>query len=101
MQTIGIKSFGGPEQLFMDEQPDPSPGPHEVKVGIKATALNRADILQRQGKYPAPPGASSVLGLEMAGEVVEVGHAVSKWKVGDRVCSFAFWRRLCRICLYS
>lgn len=85
MKAIRIQSFGSPDQLFPGEWPDPQPGPREVKVAVRATAVNRADTLQRMGKYPPPPGESPILGLEMAGEVVETGKEVTRWQVGDRV----------------
>lgn len=65
----------------------PPIGPQEVLVEIHATALNRADLMQRQGNYPPPPGASPILGLEMAGTVAAVGTGVADWQVGDRVCA--------------
>lgn len=65
----------------------PTPGPKEVLVQVHATALNRADLLQRKGMYPPPPGASEILGLEMAGEIVACGTDVTQWQIGDRVCS--------------
>ncbi len=86
MRAIIIRDFGGPEQLQMWEWEKPEPGPEDLLVRIHATALNRADVLQRQGKYPPPPGASPLLGLEMAGEVVGAGSEVSGWQLGDRVC---------------
>ena len=86
MQAILIESFGGPEQLYIGEWPKPHPGVHEILVKVEATALNRADILQREGKYPPPEGESAVLGLEMAGIVESVGQGVTKWKPGDAAC---------------
>ncbi|RMH63731.1 MAG: NAD(P)H-quinone oxidoreductase [Bacteroidetes bacterium] len=74
------------DQLVIDAYPDPEPGPREVCVRVHATALNRADLLQRRGAYPPPPGASPILGLEMAGVVEAVGDEVVRWEVGDRVC---------------
>lgn len=82
MKAVLLKEFGGPEQLYLGEVETPKPGKGELLVKIHATALNRADILQRRGKYPPPAGASSILGLEFAGEVVT---AAGNWKVGDRV----------------
>ena len=72
--------------LSWETVPDPQPGPDEVLVDIHATAVNRADLLQRSGKYPPPPGAPEYLGLEMAGVVSEAGDG-SDWKPGDRVCA--------------
>lgn len=86
MQAIQLTAFGGADQLFLGEWPTPIPAEREVLVRVEATALNRADVLQRQGKYPPPPGESPILGLEMAGTVVETGKGVSKWRPGSRVC---------------
>ena len=71
----------------MSDLPDPAPGPGEVVIDMVATAVNRADTLQRQGLYPPPPGASDVLGLECSGTVSAVGQDVADWKVGDEVCA--------------
>jgi putative PIG3 family NAD(P)H quinone oxidoreductase len=78
---------GGPEVLTWSEVPDPVCGPGEVIVDVVATAVNRADLLQRQGFYPPPPGASEILGLECSGVVSEVGADVTDWSVGDEVCA--------------
>jgi len=86
MKAVIINSFGGPEQLELGDRPTPEPGPYDVLVKVAATALNRADILQRRGHYPPPPGESPILGLEMAGEVVRVGKQVRRWQPGERVC---------------
>lgn len=87
MKAIIFDEPGGPEQLYIGEVPDPSPGPGQVLVHITATALNRADLLQREGRYPLPPDANPLLGLEMAGMVVDVGEGVTEFTVGDGVCS--------------
>lgn len=86
MKAIVIRHFGGPEELAMGEWPQPEPGVREILVRVEATALNRADLLQRRGLYPPPRGESPILGLEMAGEVVVLGTGVTRWKAGDRVC---------------
>ncbi|MEZ4826116.1 MAG: NAD(P)H-quinone oxidoreductase [Bacteroidia bacterium] len=86
MKAIVINAYGGPEVLSLSDFPTPKPGPEEILVEVAATALNRADILQRQGKYPPPPGVSPVPGLEIAGVVVSAGSAVTRWSTGDRVC---------------
>jgi len=86
MRAILVEQFGGPENLKIGEYPTPSPGAQEILVEVKATALNRADLMQRQGKYPPPPGESEILGLEMAGVVTAVGEKVEKWQPGNRVC---------------
>lgn len=72
--------------MQMGEWETPEPGPNDIRVQIKATALNRADTMQRRGVYPPPPGESPILGLEMAGVVEKVGTDVTRWQVGDRVC---------------
>ena len=87
MKAIIIKEFGGPEVLTLGEYETPTPSEQEVLVKIKATALNRADTLQRKGMYPAPPGASPILGLELSGIIESVGSSVKFAKVGDRVCA--------------
>ena len=85
MKAILFDKPGDPSNLYVGNFPTPEPTEKEILVRVQATALNRADTLQRKGLYPPPPGASPVLGLEMAGEVVKVGQEVSHWKVGDRV----------------
>ena len=85
MKAIVATEPGGPEKLGFVDVPRPVPGPGELLVRIHATALNRADLLQREGKYPPPPGESEIIGLEMAGEVAEVGDGAKKFAVGDRV----------------
>ncbi|MFD3582073.1 NAD(P)H-quinone oxidoreductase [Streptomyces sp. NPDC058683] len=87
MHAITIPEPGGPEALVWDEVPDPVPGEGEVLVEVVASAVNRADILQRQGNYNPPPGASAYPGLECSGRIVELGPGVSGWSVGDEVCA--------------
>jgi putative PIG3 family NAD(P)H quinone oxidoreductase len=87
MRAVVITEPGDADMLRMDEVPDPEPGPREVLVRVAATAVNRADLLQRQGNYPPPPGASPYLGLECSGTVAAVGEAVADWSVGDEVCA--------------
>lgn len=84
MRAIVFDSFGSEEVLHLGEAPSPSLGRDDLRIAVHATAVNRADLLQRQGHYPPPPGASELLGLECAGVVQEVGANVSGWKVGDR-----------------
>lgn len=86
MKAVLIKEFGEPEEMYLGEHQKPEMASNEVLVKVKATALNRADTLQRKGKYPPPPGASSILGLEMAGVIESIGAEVEGWKVGDKVC---------------
>jgi putative PIG3 family NAD(P)H quinone oxidoreductase len=85
MRAIVLNSYGGPEVLTMAEVPEPVPGPEEVRVQVAATAVNRADLLQRMGLYPGPPMAHEIPGLEFAGTVVEVGERVTGRAVGDAV----------------
>lgn len=87
MYAIHIDSTQPNKPLVWRETPDPVAGAEEVLVDIHATALNRADLSQRAGNYPPPPGASDILGLEMAGVIAEVGRDVHAWHVGDRVCA--------------
>lgn len=87
MQAILFDTFGAPDVLHIGNCPAPSMGLHDLLVDVRATALNRADLLQRQGKYMPPPGESSILGLEMSGYVSAVGPEVEGWTVGDRVCA--------------
>ncbi|MCL2553289.1 MAG: NAD(P)H-quinone oxidoreductase [Actinomycetia bacterium] len=87
MYAITIPQPGGPEALIWTEVPDPVAGEGEVVVEVAATAVNRADLLQRQGFYDPPPGASPYPGLECSGRIVEIGTGVSGWNVGDEVCA--------------
>ncbi|GAA1931980.1 NAD(P)H-quinone oxidoreductase [Nocardioides marmoribigeumensis] len=87
MRAVIATSEGGPEVLEVQERPDPTAGPGQVVLDVAATAVNRADLLQRQGLYPPPPGASDVIGLECSGTVAEVGEGVDGLAVGDEVCA--------------
>src|SRR3954468_19737987 len=87
MYAITIPEPGGPETLVWAKVPDPVPGEGEVLVEVVAGAVNRADLLQRQGFYDPPPGASSYPGLECSGRIAEIGPGVSGWSVGDEVCA--------------
>ncbi len=87
MQAITLAGAGGPEVLTLTELDDPRPGPGEVLVAVAATAVNRADVLQRQGRYPPPPGAPAHPGLECSGTIAALGPGVAGWSVGDRVCA--------------
>lgn len=87
MKAITVKTPGDANQLQITEVEDPKVSSGQVLVYIAATALNRADILQREGKYPPPPGVTDILGLEMAGTVVETGEGVTDYEVGDNVCA--------------
>jgi NADPH:quinone reductase len=85
VRAIVLTEHGGPEVLAVAEIPDPVPGPDEVLVEIAATALNRADLLQRRGFYPGPPMDHEVPGMEFAGRVAALGSRVTAWSVGDEV----------------
>jgi NADPH2:quinone reductase len=87
MRAVEISKPGGPEVLKVTDRPKPAPKPHEILVKVAAAGVNRPDVLQRMGKYKVPPDASDLPGLEIAGEVVDLGAAVKMWKVGDRVCA--------------
>ncbi|WFE32762.1 NAD(P)H-quinone oxidoreductase [Micromonospora sp. WMMD975] len=87
MRAITISEPGGPEALVWAEVPDPEPGPGEVVVDVRASAVNRADLLQRQGHYPPPPGAPAYPGLECSGTVRALGADVTGWSVGQEVCA--------------
>lgn len=86
MRAARTVELSGPEGLRIEDVPSPVPGPDEIRVKVKATALNRADLLQTMGLYPAPPGVpADIPGLEYSGEVAAVGARVTRWKAGDRV----------------
>src|SRR3954449_5310926 len=87
MRAVVVPEPGGPEALVVTERPDLTPGPGEVVLDVVASAVNRADTLQRMGFYPPPPGASDVLGLECSGTVRSVGTDVTGWSVGDEACA--------------
>jgi NADPH2:quinone reductase len=89
MRYIDHGAGGAPDVLTVAEGPVPAPAPGEVLIRVAYAGVNRPDVIQRQGKYPPPPGASPWIGLEVAGEVVALGEGVSKWKPGDRVCALA------------
>ena len=85
MTAIAIRAAGGPEMLVAEQRPVPVPGPGEILVKVAAAGVNRPDVMQRQGLYPPPPGASDIPGLEIAGTVVALGPGAPRWKLGDRV----------------
>ncbi|MDN5919585.1 MAG: NAD(P)H-quinone oxidoreductase [Pseudonocardia sp.] len=87
MYAITMSEFGGPENMSWSQVEDPRPKPGEVVIDAVASAVNRADLLQREGNYPVPPGASEILGLECAGRISALGEGVTTWKVGDEVCA--------------
>jgi len=87
VRAVIAEGGGGPEVLKLIERPDPEPAPGEVVLDVAAAGLNRADLLQRQGHYPVPPGASDVLGMECSGTVGALGEGAEGWAVGDQACA--------------
>ncbi|MDQ6873081.1 MAG: NAD(P)H-quinone oxidoreductase [Gemmatimonadota bacterium] len=86
MKAVIITRPGGPEVLEIQERPKPEPGVGQIRVRVRASSLNRADLMQREGNYPAPPGVSAeISGMEYAGEVDALGPSATLWKTGDRV----------------
>jgi putative PIG3 family NAD(P)H quinone oxidoreductase len=85
MRAIVIAAPGPPDVLQIGDAARPNLGPRDLRIAVRATAVNRADLLQREGHYPPPPGASEILGLECAGTVAEIGADVSGWRIGERV----------------
>jgi putative PIG3 family NAD(P)H quinone oxidoreductase len=93
MRVVEIIAPGGPEMLRVAQRPAPMPGPGEVLIGIQAAGVTRPDLMQREGRYPPPKGASDIPGLEVAGRILYVGTGEPRsangraWKIGDRVCA--------------
>src|SRR5687768_7396822 len=87
MRAIEISAPGGPDVLRLVERPVPEPAQGEILVRVAAAGVNRPDLLQREGKYPPPPGVSDLPGLEIAGHVEAVGPGVNAFARGDRVCA--------------
>jgi putative PIG3 family NAD(P)H quinone oxidoreductase len=87
MKAVLISEPGGPDVLSLGEAADPVPAAGEVLLDVAATAVNRADLLQRAGNYPPPPGASPILGLECSGRIAALGSEVTGWQVGEEVCA--------------
>src|SRR5262245_6226845 len=98
MRAVEIASFEPPGVLRLTERPDPVPAPDEIVISVEAAGVSRVDILQRQGKYPPPPGASDLPGLDCAGSVAAVGESVTTWKVGDRVCALVSGGAYAELC---
>ncbi len=99
MTVTGISKPGGPEVLVPEQRPVPKPGANEILIKVAAAGVNRPDVLQRQGLYPVPPGASDLPGLEVAGEVVALGEGVTKYKLGDKVMSLVAGGGYAEYCL--
>ncbi|MEO2039070.1 MAG: NAD(P)H-quinone oxidoreductase, partial [Martelella sp.] len=89
MRHVALGGFGAPDVMSISSGPRPTPGPGEVLVKVTAAGVNRPDVAQRQGNYPPPPGASPILGLEVAGTVAALGEGVAGFALGDRVCGLA------------
>ncbi|USD20397.1 NAD(P)H-quinone oxidoreductase [Microbulbifer variabilis] len=87
MRAIDLPEYGGPEVMQLTDLPRPEVAPGEVLVEVAAAGVNRPDIVQRNGHYPPPPGASPILGLEVSGRVAAVGEGVERWQVGDKICA--------------
>jgi putative PIG3 family NAD(P)H quinone oxidoreductase len=87
VHAVTITEPGGPEVLRWTEVPDPQPGPGEVLIDVVASAVNRADVMQRQGRYDPPPGAPPYLGLECSGRISALGEGVTTWQTGQEVCA--------------
>ena len=87
MRAITIPRFGGPDVLSLAEVEQPPVGPTDVVIQVAAAGVNHADLAQREGHYPPPPGAPAWPGMEASGTVIETGDAVIRWRVGDRVCA--------------
>jgi len=87
MLAIEIREPGGPEMLVPAERPTPTPAAGEVLIKVAAAGVNRPDVLQRRGRYPPPPGASDIPGLEVAGRIEAIGEGVGGWALGDAVCA--------------
>jgi putative PIG3 family NAD(P)H quinone oxidoreductase len=87
MRQIAVRTPGGPDVMCVEDAPIPRAGPGEVLIKVAAAGVNRPDILQREGKYAPPPGASPILGLEVAGTVAACGEGVVDWHIGDAVCA--------------
>ena len=87
MRHVEISTYGGPEVLRETRGPAPVAGPGELLIRVRAAGVNRPDVVQRQGFYAPPPGASAIPGLEVAGEIVAMGEGVARWHLGDQVCA--------------
>lgn len=101
MQAIEIKTTDEGGQLQLTQRPKPEPEPHQVLIEVYAAGVNRPDIMQRQGVYPPPPGASDIPGLEVAGVIVAVGHQVNQWQPGDKVCALVTGGGYAEYCVAS
>jgi len=87
MKAVRIEAPGPAYRLVLADESPPKPGPGQVLIRVTAAGLNNADLLQARGKYPPPPGASTILGMEVSGTITQLGENVSGWKTGDKVCA--------------
>src|SRR6476659_176826 len=87
MRHVGLSQPGGPDAMHIAEGPVPQPGADEVLIEVAYAGVNRPDCAQRAGTYPPPPGASPIIGLEVAGTIVACGAGVTSWRNGDAVCA--------------
>src|ERR1700751_2175677 len=101
MQYVAHEPGGGPEVLRIERQKTPEPGARDVLIEVKFAGVNRPDLLQRAGKYPPPPGASLILGLEVSGQIAARGAEVTGWNIGDGVCSLRPGGGYAEYCLTS
>jgi len=99
MLSIAIREPGGPDMLMPQQQRVPSPGEGEILLKVAAAGVNRPDVLQRQGHYPPPKGATEIPGLEIAGEIVQVGPGVNRWDNGDKVMALVVGGGYAEYCL--
>ena len=102
MNAVEISAYGPPDVLRLGERPDPKPGAGELLIRVRASGINRPDVLQRTGNYPVPPGASDIPGLEVAGEIVEgdaQAMAAAGLKIGDRVCALVAGGGYAQLCV--
>src|SRR5688500_14317202 len=99
MTAIAIRAPGGPAMPVPEQRPVPQPADGEVLVKIAPAGVNRPDVMQRQGNYPPPKGATDIPGLEIAGEVVALGAGVTRWKAGDKVCALVVGGGYAQYCL--
>ncbi|HYA05527.1 MAG TPA: NAD(P)H-quinone oxidoreductase [Xanthobacteraceae bacterium] len=99
MTAIAIREPGGPDVLIARQMPLPSPSDGEILVKVAAAGVNRPDVMQRQGRYPPPKGATDIPGLEIAGQVVALGNGVTRWKAGDRVMALVVGGGYAEYCL--
>src|SRR5215470_16624463 len=99
MRFVEMRGSGGPEVMGLTRGPVPRPGPGEVLIKVRGAGVNRPDVIQRQGLYPPPPGASPILGLEVSGWVVAQGEGVTAPKLGAEICALVSGGGYAEYCL--